>query len=90
MRSFVKKLMISEYGPFETIQLLFETFFNIVKNKGDIRDKKIKSHTRHPVYFLKLKQIVEEYRKKMAALILKKGKYVKSIFKIKKIVEKII
>lgn len=38
MRSFVKKLMISEYGPFETIQLLYETFFNIVKNKGDIED----------------------------------------------------
>ena len=31
-----KKMRASEYSPFETIQLLFETFFNILNNKRDI------------------------------------------------------
>ena len=29
-----------KYSPFETIQLLFEAFFNISKNKEDIKQKR--------------------------------------------------
>lgn len=36
MRSSSKKLKAAKYNPFETIQLLFEIFLNIMKNKGDI------------------------------------------------------
>ena len=32
----IKKVRASEYSPFETIQLLSETFFNILNNKRDI------------------------------------------------------
>ena len=32
----IKKMRASEYSPFETIQLLSETFFNILNNKRDI------------------------------------------------------
>ena len=31
-----KKMRAPDYSPFETIQLLFETFFNILNNKRDI------------------------------------------------------
>ena len=34
-----KKIRASEHSPFETIQLLFETFFNILNNKRDIQEK---------------------------------------------------
>ena len=41
MKSLRKKLKAAKYSPFETIQLLFETFLNIMKNKGDILKKRI-------------------------------------------------
>ena len=31
-----KKVIAPEHSPFETIQLLFETFFNILNNNRDI------------------------------------------------------
>ena len=34
-----KKVIAPEHSPFETIQLLFETFFNILNNKRDIKKK---------------------------------------------------
>lgn len=36
------KLITSEYVSFETFQLLFKIFFNIIKNKKDTIDNKIK------------------------------------------------
>ena len=32
----IKKLIILDYSFFETIQFLFETFFNIMKKERDI------------------------------------------------------
>ena len=37
----IEKVRASEYNSFETIQLLFETFFNILNNKRDIKKKNI-------------------------------------------------
>lgn len=37
-RPFRGKLTTSEYTAFETVQLLSETFFNIVESKRDISD----------------------------------------------------
>ena len=36
-----KKLRSPEYSPFEAIQLLFQAFFNITKNKRDIWEKRL-------------------------------------------------
>lgn len=36
-----KKLIISECPFLETVQLLFETFFNTIKNKRDFRNNEI-------------------------------------------------
>ena len=38
-----KKITSSDYSPFETIQLLFEIFFNILNNKGDIQQNVLMS-----------------------------------------------
>lgn len=48
-RSFRGKLTMSEYTAFETVQLLSETFFNIVESKRDISDDVI-AKVVHPVY----------------------------------------
>lgn len=48
-RSFRGKLTTSEYTAFETVQLLSETFFNIVESKRDILDDVI-AKVVHPVY----------------------------------------
>lgn len=48
-----EKLIMSNYAPLETIQLLSETFFNIIDNKRDVPDD-------HPVYgpfILKVAQV---------------------------------
>ena len=36
----IRKLKTPEYSPLETIQLLFQAFFNITNNKRDIQKKK--------------------------------------------------
>ena len=43
MTPVIKKLRSSEYSPFETIQLLFEAFLDIIKNKPDIQQKRLSS-----------------------------------------------
>lgn len=35
-----KKIIISQYNSLETIQFLFKVFYNIMKNKRDISNKK--------------------------------------------------
>lgn len=40
MQLFTKKLSILEYNSGKTYQLLFKTFFDIVKKKRDIPNKK--------------------------------------------------
>ena len=43
MSAFKKKLRAPECSPFETIQLLFQAFFNILNNKRDIQEKMLRS-----------------------------------------------
>ena len=42
----IKKLRLPEYSPLETIQLLFQAFFNITNNKRDIQIKRKSSSDR--------------------------------------------
>ena len=38
-----KKLRLPECSAFEAIQLLFQAFFNILKNKRDIQEKRLRA-----------------------------------------------
>lgn len=49
-----KKLITSECPFLETVQLLFETFFNTIKNKRDFRNNEISWFSLYILYEIKI------------------------------------
>ena len=56
----IKKLKAPEYSPLETIQLLFQAFFNITNNKRDIQIKR-KSSSDRKIFVQKFHFVLGEH-----------------------------